>query len=58
MQHPESGDVFREYIWYKENGDAGGSLRIGGNKRHIHPDRGWNHNYIIFLIRYIGGNSG
>jgi hypothetical protein len=24
------GNVFREYVWYKEGGDAGGSLRVGG----------------------------
>jgi hypothetical protein len=27
---PVPGDVFREYMWYKEDGDAGGALRIGG----------------------------
>ena len=27
---PVPGDVFREYMWYKEGGDAGGALRIGG----------------------------
>jgi len=27
---PAPGDVFREYVWYKETGDAGGSLRVGG----------------------------
>ena len=27
---PAPGDVFREYMWYKEGGDAGGALRVGG----------------------------
>ncbi|MHC4117789.1 MAG: hypothetical protein ACYSWO_09810 [Planctomycetota bacterium] len=27
---PVPGDVFREYMWHKEGGDAGGSLRVGG----------------------------
>ena len=27
---PAPGDVFREYMWTKEGGDAGGSLRVGG----------------------------
>ncbi|UCG55701.1 MAG: hypothetical protein JSU70_12620 [Phycisphaerales bacterium] len=27
---PAPGDVFREYTWYKEGGDAGGALRVGG----------------------------
>ncbi|MBM3333572.1 hypothetical protein FJY63_02820 [Candidatus Sumerlaeota bacterium] len=30
LAEPAPGDVFREYIWHKETGDAGGSLRIGG----------------------------
>ncbi len=29
---PKSGDVFREYMWYKQDGDAGGSLRVGGRE--------------------------
>ena len=28
--HPEPGDVFREYLWTNEGGDAGGALRVGG----------------------------
>ncbi|HOX04218.1 MAG TPA: hypothetical protein P5555_18385 [Candidatus Paceibacterota bacterium] len=27
---PRLGDVFREYYWTKADGDAGGSLRVGG----------------------------
>lgn len=27
---PQPGDLFREYRWTKEGGDAGGSLRVGG----------------------------
>lgn len=27
---PAPGDVFREYTWYKKDGDAGGALRVGG----------------------------
>jgi hypothetical protein len=27
---PEPGDVFREYRWANRDGDAGGSLRVGG----------------------------
>jgi hypothetical protein len=27
---PQPGDVFREYVWSKEGGDAGGALRVGG----------------------------
>jgi len=30
FSQPGPGDVFREYTWYKEGGDAGGSLRVGG----------------------------
>ncbi|MHC4511421.1 MAG: hypothetical protein ACYTAO_21135 [Planctomycetota bacterium] len=30
FSQPGPGDVFREYVWYKEDGDAGGSLRVGG----------------------------
>jgi hypothetical protein len=30
FSQPVPGDIFREYMWYKEGGDAGGSLRVGG----------------------------
>jgi hypothetical protein len=30
FSQPAPGDVFCEYMWYKEGGDAGGSLRVGG----------------------------
>lgn len=29
---PQPGDVFREYLWTKVSGDAGGSLRVGGRE--------------------------
>ncbi|OHB66182.1 MAG: hypothetical protein A2Y77_04630 [Planctomycetes bacterium RBG_13_62_9] len=43
---PVPGDVFREYMWWNEKGDAGGSLRVGGKQGETHPDRGWAHDYI------------
>ena len=30
LAQPEPGDVFREYLWTKTDGDAGGALRVGG----------------------------
>jgi hypothetical protein len=36
---PKPGDVYREYMWYKEDGDAGGALRVGGNNNETYPDR-------------------
>jgi len=30
MAQPRPGDVFREYLWTKADGDAGGALRVGG----------------------------
>lgn len=30
LAQPRSGDVFREYRWTNTEGDAGGSLRVGG----------------------------
>ncbi len=30
LAQPNYGDVFREYRWTNEDGDAGGSLRVGG----------------------------
>jgi len=32
FSQPAPGDVFREYLWSKEDGDAGGSLRVGGRE--------------------------
>ncbi len=29
---PQPGEVFREYIWWKTHGDAGGALRVGGRE--------------------------
>ena len=43
---PRPGDVFREYLWYNEKGDAGQTLRVGGKKGEVHPDRGSAHDYI------------
>ena len=43
---PIPGDVFREYMWFNEKGDAGQSLRVGGKHGQEHPDRGWAHDYI------------
>ncbi|MCX8036897.1 MAG: hypothetical protein N3D11_07575 [Candidatus Sumerlaeia bacterium] len=34
---PAPGDVFREYMWYNERGNAGGALRIGGKLGHDKP---------------------
>jgi hypothetical protein len=30
LAQPRPGDVFREYLWTKADGDAGGALRVGG----------------------------
>jgi len=46
FSRPVPGDVFREYMWWNEGGDAGGSLRVGGRHGEEHPDRGWAHDYI------------
>jgi len=43
---PVPGDVFREYTWYNEKGDAGYALRVGGGYGQKYPDRGWAHDYI------------
>jgi hypothetical protein len=43
---PGPGDVFREYRWFHEEGDAGQSIRVGGKKGQEHPDRGSAHGYI------------
>lgn len=43
---PMPGDVFREYLWWNEEGDAGGALRVGGKQGEELPDRGWAHGYI------------
>jgi len=40
------GDLFREYCWYNEKGDAGQALRVGGKHGQFHPDRGSTHGYI------------
>ena len=43
---PAPGDVFREFPWWNETGDAGGALRVGGKRGQEHPDRGWAHGYV------------
>ncbi|UCD49820.1 MAG: hypothetical protein JSW27_20110 [Phycisphaerales bacterium] len=43
---PAPGDVFREYTWYAETGDAGQALRVGGKQGQYHPDRGSAHGYV------------
>lgn len=43
---PAGGDVFREYRWFHEEGDAGQAIRVGGRKGEVHPDRGSAHGYI------------
>ena len=47
---PGPGDVFREYRWFHETGDAGQALRIGGKQGQHHPDRGSSHDYINAAI--------
>ncbi len=43
---PVPGDLFREYRWFHEKGDAGHSIRVGGKQGQSHPDRGSDHGYI------------
>jgi hypothetical protein len=43
---PQPGDLFREYIWWNEQGDAGGSYRVGGKRGEVYPNRGSKFNYI------------
>jgi hypothetical protein len=46
LAQPMPGDVFREYMWWNEKGDAGGSLRVGGKYGEKDPGRGWASGYI------------
>jgi hypothetical protein len=46
MASPVPGDVFAEYTWYHETGDAGQTLRVGGKQGQYHPDRGSAHGYV------------
>jgi hypothetical protein len=46
LGQPVPGDVFREYVWWNEKGDAGGSLRVGGKYGEKDPGRGWAFDYI------------
>jgi len=43
---PVPQDVFREYRWFHEKGDAGQAIRVGGKLGQVHPDRGSAHGYI------------
>jgi hypothetical protein len=43
---PVSQDLFREYRWFHEKGDAGQAIRVGGKQGQTHPDRGSAHDYI------------
>jgi hypothetical protein len=43
---PVPGDLFREYRWFHEKGDAGQSIRVGGKQGQFHPERGSDHGYI------------
>ncbi|MHC4071148.1 MAG: hypothetical protein ACYSW0_08180 [Planctomycetota bacterium] len=43
---PAPSDLFREYRWFHEKGDAGHSIRVGGKQGQSHPDRGSDHGYI------------
>ena len=43
---PGPGDVFREYRWFHEEGDAGQAIRVGGKRGQVHPDRGSAPGYI------------
>ena len=46
LAQPMPGDVFREYLWWNEKGDAGGSFRVGGTYGEKDQDRGWALGYI------------
>jgi hypothetical protein len=43
---PVAQDVFREYRWFHEKGDAGQTIRVGGKQGQTHPDRGSDLGYI------------
>jgi hypothetical protein len=43
---PGPGDVFREYRWFHEKGDAGQAIRVGGKRGESYPDRGSDFDYI------------
>ena len=46
VAQPAPGDLFREYRWFHEKGDAGQAIRVGGKQGQSHPDRGSDHGYI------------
>jgi len=48
---PAPGDLFREYRWFYEKGDAGQAIRVGGKQGQFHPDRGSEHGYINALMQ-------
>jgi hypothetical protein len=43
---PAPGDLYREYRWFYEKGDAGQAIRVGGKQGQYHPDRGSEQGYI------------
>jgi hypothetical protein len=54
LAQPAPGDVFREYRFYNEAGDAGGAIRVGGKQGVSYPDRGSDHNYINAWMDFPG----
>lgn len=40
---PAPGDVYKEYVWYNETGEAGGALRVGGRLDYHLLDRAYNY---------------
>lgn len=49
---PEPGDVFREYMWFNEKGDAGQALRVGGKRGESYPDRGSDFGYVNAAVTW------
>lgn len=50
FSRPAPGDVFREYMWYNKDGDAGDALRVGGKigyKGHITLDHDFDLEHAI-----------
>ncbi len=40
---PAPGDVYKEYVWYNETGEAGGALRVGGRLDYHLLDSAYNY---------------
>ena len=49
---PQPGDLFREYTYANVEGDAGGSIRVGGKKGVSYPDRGSDFDYVNAWISF------